>query len=305
MEIHQLEYFVAVAETAGFSRAAKRCNVSQPSLSQQIIKLEQELGEKLFDRLGRSVALTEAGTVLLPKAKRILAELQTIQSSALKEEIKEGSGHLSVGFIPTIAPFVLPDVLTTFQANYEEATLSVTEGLTDDLIELLIKAEIDVAVMSLPISHKLIETEVLATEPMLIAVSAEKPFFEKRPRSMRALEGVPFIALNEIHCFGEQVQAYCYEHKLALDVVCYTAQLSTIKRCVESGLGISIVPKLAAVSEQQGGCRYIAVAEQPPTRTLVAAWHNGRIRSRLADAFIEQVRATCEKLLSTETESAF
>ena len=296
MEIHQLQYFVAVAETGGFSRAAKRCNVAQPSLSQQIIKLEHELDEKLFDRLGRSVALTEAGKLLLPKAKRILAEVQDIQHNLLKE-IEEGSGHLSVGFIPTITPFVLPETLRAFKENYRNATVSVTEDLTDDLIAKLIDAEIDVGIMSLPIKHKLIETETLITEPLLVAVSEENTFLETPPASIKDLEGVPFIALNEIHCLGEQVQAYCYEHRVSPEIVCHTAQLSTVKGCVESGLGISMIPQMSAVAEGEGKCTYFSIAQHPPTRAIVAAWHRGRARSFLAKAFVENVRATCESIL--------
>lgn len=296
MEIHQLQYFVAVTESGGFNRAAKRCNVAQPSLSQQIIKLEAELDSKLFDRLGRSVALTEAGKILLPKAKRILEEVQDIQNNLLKE-IEEGSGHLSVGFIPTIAPFVLPETVRAFQENYQKATLSVIEGLTDDLVAKLINAEIDVGFMSLPIKHKLIQTEPLATEPLLVAVSDETSLFAKTPLSIKDLEGAPFIALNEVHCLGEQVQAYCYQHKISPDIVCHSAQLSTVKRCVESGLGISIIPKMSAVVEGPGQCTYFSITDQPPTRTIVAAWHRGRLRSFLAKAFVEDVRATCEHIL--------
>ena len=117
MELHQLYYFVAVAETGGFSRAAERCNVAQPSLSQQIKKLEQELGQQLFDRLGRTVALTEAGQVLLPRARSILAEVEHIERR-LSREIDEGYGQLAVGFIPTIAPFLLPNVIKRFAENF-------------------------------------------------------------------------------------------------------------------------------------------------------------------------------------------
>ncbi|MEM7030250.1 MAG: LysR family transcriptional regulator [Chloroflexota bacterium] len=297
MEIHQLQYFVAVAETGGFSRAAKRCNVAQPSLSQQIIKLEQELGEKLFDRLGRSIALTEAGKVLLPKAKLILTEVQDIRRNVVNE-IETGKGHLSVGFIPTIAPFVLPVVLKSFKGHYPSATLSVTEDLTDGLIEKLVDAEIDVGIMSLPIKHKLIATETLATEPLLVIASDEIGLQTSKPTSTVDLEGVPFIALNEVHCLGEQIQAYCYEHKVSPDIVCQTAQLTTVKGCVESGLGISLIPKMCAVSEAKGKYNYFSIVDNPPTRTIVAAWHSGRIKSFLAKAFVEDVRIVCTEILA-------
>ena len=152
MEIHQLEYFVAVAETGGFSRAAERCNVAQPSLSQQIKKLEGEIGSPLFDRLNRKVVLTEAGKVLLPRANRILGELQDIKVE-MQTEIQEGYGTLTAGFIPTIAPFVLPLVIRRFGQEFPNATLEVHEGLTDELIQKIVDAEIDVGITSLPIKN--------------------------------------------------------------------------------------------------------------------------------------------------------
>src|SRR5688572_1783613 len=120
MEIHQLTYFVAVAETGSFSRAAERCNIAQPSLSLQIQKLEQELGETLFERLPRKVVLTDAGRILLPRAASILGELQDIKYT-LNQNMDAGHGLLNVGFIPTIAPFVLPRVIKRFSQEYPNA----------------------------------------------------------------------------------------------------------------------------------------------------------------------------------------
>ncbi len=123
MEVHQLTYFVAVAETGSFSRAAERCNITQPSLSQQIMKLEQELGEPLFERLPRKVVLTDTGRILLPRALSILGELQDIKHT-LNQNLDAGHGSLNVGFIPTIAPFVLPRAVAarchTFQQGIPE-----------------------------------------------------------------------------------------------------------------------------------------------------------------------------------------
>ena len=120
MELHQLLYFVAVAETGGFSRAAERCHVAQPSLSQQVQKLEHELGQPLFDRLGRGVTLTEAGRALLPRARVILAEVQQIKRS-LRQEIQDGYGQLAVGVIPTVAPYLLPGIIRRFSELYPKA----------------------------------------------------------------------------------------------------------------------------------------------------------------------------------------
>src|SRR5262250_1715680 len=113
MELHQLRYFCAVADTGSFSRAAEQSHVSQPSLSQQILKLEAELGARLFDRLGRSVRLTDAGKTFLPRARAVLHELE-----AARGDISEGkasvSGHVTVGAIPTVAPYFLPPILAAF-----------------------------------------------------------------------------------------------------------------------------------------------------------------------------------------------
>ena len=118
MELHQLRYFIAVAETGGFVRAAQRCGVTQPSLSQQIRKLEDELGVRLFDRSSRGAVPTEAGRALLPRAQRILAEVRDTVSG-VKEDIEAGRGPLSVGAIPTIAPYLMPQVLSRFLDEHQ------------------------------------------------------------------------------------------------------------------------------------------------------------------------------------------
>ena len=302
MEIHQLQYFIAVAETGGFGRAAKRCNVTQPSLSQQIIKLEGELGEKLFDRLGRSIALTEAGHVLLPRAKRILTEVQGIRHD-VHNDIEEGIGHLAIGVIPTIAPFILPETLIRFKSRFPNATLSITEALTDDLIEKLVGAEIDMGIVSLPINHKLITTEILAAEPLLVIAPDTMDFNGMTSLAVSDLNGMPFIALDEINCLGEQVEAFCYKHTVFPEIVCRTSQLSTVKRCVESGLGISLIPKMCAVTEPKGKYGYFSIADHAPKRTIAAASHSGRMQSTLSKAFIESVRGVCAHILDQTVET--
>ena len=141
MEIHQLEYFIAIVETGSFSRAAERCNVAQPSLSQQIKKLETEIGHLLFDRLGRKVVLTDAGKMLIPKARTILEEIQGIKRG-IHSDIQVGQGSLAVGFIPTVSPFVLPNVIRRFGQEFPDASLEVHEDLTDEIVRKIVAAEV-------------------------------------------------------------------------------------------------------------------------------------------------------------------
>lgn len=296
MEIHQLTYFVAVAETGGFSRAARRCNVAQPSLSQQIIKLEQELGQPLFDRLGRSVILTEAGQALLPRARAILSELRGIQRG-LEQEITAGAGHLAVGFIPTIAPFLLPGVIQSFTARFPQAELAVYEDLTDALVRDLVGGGLDVGIMSAPIHHKLIETEELYSEPLLAAASRKHALIRTASIKVKELEDFPFIALNEVHCLGEQVHSFCYQRDVSLEIVCHTSQLSTVQNCIALGLGISLVPLMLAASDDSGEIAYFPVSDASPQRKIVAASRIGRKQSFLADQFVVAVREEIWRLV--------
>src|ERR1700758_5593776 len=144
MELHQLRYFCAVAETGSFSRAAERSHVSQPSLSQQIRKLEDELGARLFDRLGRSVRLTDLGKAFLPRARAVLRELEAAKGDVLERK-KSVAGSLVVGVIPTIAPYFLPPRLTSFTRHFPQAQVTVVEEITPVLLERLRASTIDVA----------------------------------------------------------------------------------------------------------------------------------------------------------------
>jgi len=289
MEIHQLTYFVAVAETGNFSRAAERCNVAQPSLSQQIQKLEQELGEPLFDRLPRRVVLTDAGRSLLPRAVSILGELQDIKRS-VNQEADSVSGMLTVGFIPTIAPFVLPRVIQRFSHDFPDARLVVHEGLTEVIVRDLVDGKLDVGITSTPIHNRLIRTQELLSEPLLVASSKKNDIITRANIRVKELDDFPFIALSEMHCLGEQVQSFCYQQHLELKIVCNTSQLTTVQNCVAAGLGVSLVPKALALGDKSKQIIYRNLSDAAPQRKIAAATHVERTQSFLAKKFIEIVR---------------
>ncbi len=289
MEIHQLTYFVAVAETGSFSRAAERCNIAQPSLSQQIQKLEQELGEPLFDRLPRRVVLTDAGRSLLPRAANILAELRDIKQ-AMQQETDFGHGLLNVGFIPTIAPFVLPRVIQRFSHDFPQAHLVVHEGLTEVLVRDLVDGKLDVGITSTPIHNRLIRTQELLSEPLLVGSSKTNDIITHAKIGVKELDDLPFIVLNEMHCLGEQVQSFCYQQNLELKIVCNTTQLSTVQNCIAAGLGISLVPRALAINDKTGQIAYRELNDAVPQRKIAAATRVERAQSFLAQKFIEIVR---------------
>lgn len=299
MELHQLRYFVAVAETGGFSKAARVCFVAQPSLSQQIKKLEQELGQKLFERLGRTSVLTEAGRALLPRARLILKETGDIKAG-IAEDISSGSGHLSVGLIPTIAPYLLPGTLKRFYESFPNAQISVNENLTERLIKSLVSLEIEMAVMSLPIERKQISTEPLFEDPLVIALSPGHELARSEHVNIDDLKDIPFIALDEEHCLGEQVNNFCYERQINPEIVCRTWNLSTIQHCVSFGNGVSLVPRMLVMTDTSKRCVYRPIKGQSPKRTVVAAWHRDRKLSRLAREFVSMVKDEYESLGGAE-----
>src|ERR1700733_86870 len=160
MELHQLRYFVAAAECGNVSRAPERCHITQPSLSQQLKKLESLLGVALFDRVGRGIAITDAGRALLPRATQILAHVRDTEAN-LKREAAGSHGTLIVGAIPTMAPYLLPPALKKLRAAHPNCQISVREDLTEHLAEALANNELDCALLSTPLEDESLEIEVL------------------------------------------------------------------------------------------------------------------------------------------------
>jgi LysR family hydrogen peroxide-inducible transcriptional activator len=243
MELHQLRYFVAVAETGGFVRAAQRCGVTQPSLSQQIRKLEGELQVTLFDRTSRGAVPTEAGRALLPRAQRILAEVRDTLTG-VKEDVETGRGPLSIGAIPTIAPYLMPPVLSRFLRDHPDCELTVREDLTDRLIEAVLDHELDAAIMSTPVDHPGLDVEGIGSEPLLVVAPAGSPLPERL--DVEDLTDEPAVVLHEVHCLGQQIADFCSNARLRRRIVCRSTQLPTVLSLVSLGLGVSIVPEMTA-----------------------------------------------------------
>jgi LysR family hydrogen peroxide-inducible transcriptional activator len=235
------------------------------------------------------VVLTDAGLSLLPRAANILAELQDIKRS-VNQETDSLNGTLTVGFIPTIAPFVLPRVMKHFSRDFPSARLIVREDLTEGLVRDLVDGKMDVGITSTPIRNRLIRTEELLSEPLLVASSKKNDIISQAKIQVKELDEFPFIALSEMHCLGEQVQSFCYQQHLEIKIVCHTTQLTTVQNCVAMGLGVSLVPQAMALNDKTKQVVYRALSDAAPQRKIAAATHNERTQSFLAKKFIEIVR---------------
>ena len=295
MEMHQLRYVVAVARARNFSRAAEQCHVAQPSLSQQIQKLEDELGERLFDRMKRHIRLTAHGEGFLPRALKILEEVDIAKREASDAQ-KLLRGRLIVGVLPTIAPYLLPEVLVQFAKKFPGVETVVHEDTTAQLLKLAQACEIDLALASRPIRDQRMEVKDLFAEELLLALPQRHSLTRRRTVRMADLEKEPFILMKEGHCLGDQVLTFCERRALNPTISFRSAQLETIQSLVRSGMGISLVPAMAARSERQGFPCYRSILGPKPERKIVAVWPKQRPLSRAADEFLKLISASGKKL---------
>lgn len=282
MELHQLRYFVAVAETGSFSRGAERCGITQPSLSQQILKLEGELDQRLFDRLGRRVQMTPSGRVLLPRAQRILAEVNSA-SKAVQQDVTDGKGSLTIGAIPTVAPFLLPEALKELRKRFPDAELHICEDTTDRLTQMLVRAEIDCAVMSPPVEEPHLKEENLFTEELFAILPPDHPLANAGQLKLSQLNGEDAIVLQPMHCLSSQIDAFCKAENVARNVSCSTSQLSTLYNMVSLGMGLSLVPEMFVKRAPDGDCVIKNFSGKIPKRKISMYWHSGRVRNPLGE----------------------
>lgn len=289
MELQQLRYVLAVARTGNFSRAAAQCHVAQPSLSQQIHKLEEELGARLFLRLKTHAQLTPAGEAFVARAARILAEVEAVQRDATDAR-QLARGRIVLGVLPTIAPYLLPRVAPRFAAEFPGLELVVQEDITARLVELLAAGEIDFALASLPIADARVHTEPLFTEELLLALPPRHRLLRKRTIALAELEAERFILMKEGHCLGEQVLDFCSRRDFAPQVSCRSGQIETVRALVQAGMGLSLVPAMACPAEPAARRLYRSLAAPAPRRTVVAARLAARPLAPAAAALLEHLR---------------
>lgn len=290
MEMHQLRYVVAVARTGNFSRAAEQCHVAQPSLSQQIQKLEAELGERLFDRMKREARLTPHGEAFLRHAVSILEEVDTAKREAADSRALL-RGTLTLGVLPTVAPYLLPEVMTQFTEEFPGVELIVQEDTTARLLKLAHAYDIDFALASEPIQDPRLERRALFSEELLLALPPRHPLTRKRTVALADLQSEPLIVMKEGHCLGDQVLGFCEGRDFKPRISFRSAQLDTVQALVHAGLGISLIPAMAMRHGRVDAPAYRPLQSPRPKREIVAAWPKQRPPSRAAKEFLKIVSA--------------
>ncbi|GAB5443816.1 MAG: LysR family transcriptional regulator [Fuerstiella sp.] len=282
MELDQLRYFLQVADRGNFTKAAQDLGISQPALSRSVQKLEDELGQPVFERRTRSVSLTEAGTLLQARAQQVLSILEDTKS----EITDDGqSGRIRVGAIPTIAPYFLPQVLKSFAKQFPKASLVVQENTTDLLLKSCTQGEIDLAIVALPISARYLEVEELFDEELLLVLPPSHELTKRSKLRLRDIEAYPFVLLNEAHCLSDNVLSFCRQRSFQPVAVERTTQLAMVQELVSLNHGVSMIPEMARQCDQSDRRIYRSLSRPAPHRTVAVVWNPYRFQSRLLQAF--------------------
>jgi len=287
MEFHQLRYVCAIADTGNFSRAAERCQIAQPSLSQQVLKLEGDLGAKLFDRLGRSVRLTEVGRAFIPHARAILEQMDAARAS-VSHKNADFRGSVAVGVIPTVTPYLIPSYTAAFAKKYPDAKLRIVEETTSILVEGLRNLSIDVAVLALPLRHKDLELFPIRTEPLFVVMRRDHPRASADSLALKDLRGESFVMLRDGHCFRDLSIATCTRARITPNIAFESGQFSSLLGMVAAGVGVSLIPEMAI--DRNVGCRYVRLSDAQARRTIVAAVLRGRSFNRVQQAFVSGMK---------------
>lgn len=278
MNLQAMRYLVALAEYRHFGRAAEKCFVTQPTLSMQIRKLEEELGLQLLERNNKSVRLTEVGLIITEYAQKIIREVKTIQEVA--KSVKDPySGGVKIGVIPTLAPYLLPRVITDLQRTFPKLQYYWIEKTTEVLLQQLKLGELDAALISLPVKDNEFVVEPLFTEEFLLAVSQQHPLSKRKTLQLQDIVNSELLLLEEGHCLRDQALAFC-QNQDELNVNDFRAtSLETLRYMVAAGLGITLLPELAVRNDD--ALHYLRFSSKKPVRKVALLWRKTTAKAGL------------------------
>jgi LysR family hydrogen peroxide-inducible transcriptional activator len=291
LTLRQLQYVVAVAEARSFRRAAEQCGVSQPSLSAQLAQLEDVLGSRLFERERRPVLLTPAGEQIVERARRLVVDADDLVEAArrLGDPL---AGSLRIGVIPTISPYLLPEIVPSLRRAHPELTALWVEDKTETLVASLGEGKLDAAVLALEASLGALDHQVIARDPFVLATPPGHPLATgKGPARLNDLTGATVLLLDDGHCLRDQALSFCSRAR-AHEADFRATSLSTLAQMVSAGAGVTLLPQLAVATEHRRGKLVIRrFADPAPHRTIALAWRKssplGPALRRLANTIRE------------------
>lgn len=290
MTLTQLEYLVALDTHRHFAQAAEKCFVTQPTLSMQIQKLEDELGVKVFDRTKQPVIPTEIGVGIIAQARRTLREAQMIKQ-IISDQKDTLSGELRIGIIPTLAPYLVPPLYKAMRQKYPKLNLVIKESITEDVIDDLKNSRLDCGIVVTPLKDASIKEEILFYEELFVYVSEKNILSSKNYVLANEIDPNQLWLLEEGHCFRSQILNLCELRKNNDFHFKYeTGNIETLKRMVDKSDGITILPELAVMEFSQAQLKLVKRLEQPcPAREVSLVTHRDHIKAKLIKSLSEEV----------------
>jgi LysR family hydrogen peroxide-inducible transcriptional activator len=300
MNLRDLRYLVALAEHKHFGRAAAASFVSQPTLSTQIRKLEEELGVVLVERAPRKVMLTPAGQDMVARARRVLAEVEQMKEAARRTRDPE-SGTLRLGIFPTLGPYLLPHVMPLLRERFPRLELLLVEEKTPVLLERLDQGRLDAALLALPLHDDQLHVEPLFEEPFVLAVPAGHRLAGAASMAMADLADERLLLLEDGHCLRDQALDVCRLSGASEKTEFQATSLETLRQMVAAGVGVTLLPTLAVKPPvaRSGDIRLLPFDDaQPPSRRIGMAWRRSSARADILQRLAGVFRALPPALLA-------
>jgi len=292
MKLRDLEYLIAVADERHFHRAAERCFVSQPTLSGQLKKLEQELDVLLIERTNRQVAMTEAGLAIVEQARKVLAETHSIRdiAQAYKDPM---AGDMHLGLIPTVAPYLLPIIMSGLNKAFPDMKFWLYEYQTHVLLEKLKRAELDALILALPIeSHDFVEHD-LFREPFRLAIKKGEKLARQKSINLGDIARQEMLLLEEGHCLRGHVLDVCLVAGAMEQSQFHATSLETLRHMVGEGMGMTLIPELAVPQRatRKDEVQYIEFSDPKPNRRIGMLYRKNSYREEAFDNISELIRS--------------
>lgn len=290
MNLRDLKYLIALADHRHFGRAASACFISQPTLSTQIRKLEEELGVALFERTPRKVMLTPVGMDIAERARRIVTDVEQMKEAARRSQ-KPEAGTVRLGIFPTLGPYLLPHVIPGIRERFPELQLLLVEEKSDLLLARLRDGRLDAALLAEPVHDDQLHAEFLFEEPFLLAVPEQHPFAQRGSLAIDDLAHEDLLLLEDGHCLRQQTLDVCHLSGASEKTEFRATSLETLRQMVAANVGMTLLPSLAVQPPvaQPPSIRLLSFKDSQPSRRIAMFWRRSTAMDdflkRLADSF--------------------
>ena len=299
MNLRDLGYLIALADLRHFGKAADACFVSQPTLSTQIRKLEDELGVALVERAPRRVMLTAAGQDVVQRARRIVAEVDAMKLAARRSQ-DPASGTLRLGVFPTLGPYLLPHVVPGLGERYPQLELLLIEEKSDVLLQRLRDGRLDAALLALPLHDDQLHAQFLFEEPFVLAAPRQHPLARRTGLRVSELSDETLLLLEDGHCLRDQALDVCRLSGAHEKSGFRATSLETLRQMVAAGVGVTLLPALAVREPivQPAGIVLVPFADAPPSRRIALAWRKSSALEGFLQALADQIGAAARAQLA-------